>query len=73
MKLNDQHIEELLESHRLLGIIIKKETYFRENRRYYLSFLKSYGFLENRNITPNNTINNVFSMNVIQRKIASYL
>lgn len=70
MVFTDKYIEELIQNHNNIGLILKNEIYFRENRRNYLNFLNNSGFLQNKNITSNNTLNNVFSMNVIQRQIA---
>jgi len=73
MIFTDKDIKELIEFNNYIGIKIKNEIYFRENRRNYLNFLNNSGFLQSKNNTSNNTVNNVFSMNVIQRQIASYL
>ena len=73
MIFTDKDIKELIEFNNYIGIKIKNEIYFRENRGNYLNFLNNSGFLQSKNNTSNNTVNNVFSMNVIQRQIASYL
>jgi len=70
MVFTDKDIEELIEFNNFINLKIKNEIYFRKN---YLNFLNNAGFLQNKNNTSNNTVNNVFSMNVIQRQIASYL
>lgn len=73
MVFTDKDIEELIEFNNFINLKIKNEIYFRQNRKNYLNFLNNAGFLQNKNITSNNTVNNTFSMNVIQRQIASYL